>query len=260
MAYALVERAARPSDLLVVGDRRSGHLEMDDEREVGLVVAHAERRRRDHALQLVALQQLFDLEPAFVRIIARVGPRRDAVACEPVGGAARIVDGERVDDAGAGKRRDRLREPRQPLGLRRKMQHVEREALAIERTAQHDQVVTELIDDVVDDAIVRGCRGAQHRNAARQQIEDARDPSVVGPEVVAPVADAVRLVDHEEPRARGELRQHRVAELLVGEAFGRHEQEIDPVGVDVGFDLLPVGGVVARDAGGAHRRRSPASI
>ena len=51
-----VERASGASDLLVVGDRGPGHLEVDDERKVGLVVAHAEGRRCDHALEIVALQ------------------------------------------------------------------------------------------------------------------------------------------------------------------------------------------------------------
>ena len=74
--------------------------------------------------------------------------------------------------------------------------------------AQHEEVVAELIDDVVDDAIVRGRGRAEDRNAGRQQIEDAGDAPVVGPEVVTPVADAVRLVDHEQTRRGGDAGQH----------------------------------------------------
>jgi len=40
-----------------------------------------------------------------------------------------------------------------------------------------------------------------------QQLEDADEPPVIGPEVVAPVADAVGLVDHEQAGACGDLRQ-----------------------------------------------------
>ncbi len=48
---------------------------------------------------------------------------------------------------------------------RREMQHVEREALAVERAAQHEQVGAELVDDVGDDPIVGRGGGAQHRHA-----------------------------------------------------------------------------------------------
>ena len=103
-----------------------------------------------------------------------------------------------------------------------------REALAVERTAEHDEVVAELGDDVVDDAVVGGRGGAEHRDARGQQVEDAREAAVVGAEVVAPVADAVRLVDHEQADAsRDELGQHVVAEPRVGEALGRDEQQVD---------------------------------
>ena len=141
------------------------------------------------------------------------------------------------------------------------MHDVEREALAVERAAQHEQIVAELIDDVFDDAVVRGRGGAQHRDARREEIEDARDAAVVGPEVVTPVADAVRFVDHEEPDARRDQREHLVAEAAVGEALGRDEQEIDLVALERLDDPIPLVGVVARDAAGPHaaelrRRRS----
>ena len=57
-----VERAAGSADLLVVGDRRARRLEVDHEREVGLVVAHAERRRGDERLDLVGLQLRLGVE------------------------------------------------------------------------------------------------------------------------------------------------------------------------------------------------------
>ena len=119
------------------------------------------------------------------------------------------------------------------------MHDVEREALAVERAAQHEQIVAELVDDVVDDAVVRGRGGAQHGHAGGQEIEDAGDAAVVGAEVVTPVADAVRLVDHEQPDARRDQREHVVAEAAVREPFGRDEQEIDLVAFDRLDDLAP---------------------
>ena len=73
--------------------------------------------------------------------------------------------------------------------------------LAIQRTADGEQLVAELRLDVGDDPVVRGRGGAEHRHAAGQEIEDASEAAVVGPEVVAPVADAVHLVDDEQAGA-----------------------------------------------------------
>ena len=61
--HAAVEGAARPTDLLVVGDGGARRLEVDDEAEVGLVVAHPERGGGDERLDLVALQPAFRFDP-----------------------------------------------------------------------------------------------------------------------------------------------------------------------------------------------------
>ena len=138
-------------------------------------------------------------------------------------------------------------------GRRREVQHVEREALAIERAAQHEQVVAELVDDVVDDPIVRRRGGAQHRHAGRHEIEHAREPAVVGPEVVAPVADAVRLVDHEEAGARRDVRaapssRKRGFAKRSGETRSRSTRRR----ARSASSCLPLVGVVARDPNRAH--------
>ena len=138
-----------------------------------------------------------------------------------------VVDGQRVDDAGTRQLRNRLRQPREAFGLIREMRYIERQALAIQRAAQHHEIVTQLIDDILHHAIVGGRRRAQHRNAPRQEIEDAGDAPVVGAEVVTPVADAMRLVDHEQPD-RSARSAARCRGTAVGEAFGRDQQEIDP--------------------------------
>ena len=118
------------------------------------------------------------------------------------------------------------------------------------------QIVAELIDDVFDDAVVGGGGRAQHRDARREEVEHAGDAPVVGPEVVAPVADAVRLVDHEQADARGDQREHVVAEARVRESLGRDEQQVDLVALERLDDPVPVVGVVARDASGRARRRA----
>ena len=53
------------------------------------------------------------------------------------------------------------------------------------------------------------------------------DPAVVGPEVVAPVGDAVRLVDHEQAAGRGQAWQHLVAEAGVVEPLRADQEHVD---------------------------------
>ena len=111
-------------------------------------------------------------------------------------------------------------QPRQPLGLRGHVDDAQRQTGAGQRTAQDEQVVAELAGDIGDDAVVGGGGAGQHRHARRQQLEDASDAAVVGSEVVAPVADAVGLVDDEQTAAGTDDREHLVAEAAVGEPLG----------------------------------------
>ena len=109
----------------------------------------------------------------------------------------------------------------------------------------------ELLDDVGDHPRVGGGRGGEHRAAGRQVGEQVADPPVVGPEVVAPVADAVRLVDDEQPGRLGQPGQLLVAEPRVVEPLGAHQQQVDLVGGQRGGHLGPLVGV-----GGVHRHRA----
>ena len=105
--------------------------------------------------------------------------------------------------------------------------------------------------------------GAHRRRRRRGQREHARvperldrraEPEVVGPEVVAPLGDAVRLVDDEEGRpGGGELVEHgRVGELLGGE-----EEELERVLRQLGERLLALALRHARvELRGAERARS----
>jgi hypothetical protein len=97
----------------------------------------------------------------------------------------------------------------------------------------------QLVGDVGHHAVVGGGRGAQHGDAFGQALEHLRQPAVVRAEVVAPVGDAVRLVDHQQADALGEQRQHRLAELRVVQALGADEQEVDGVLREQRAHLLP---------------------
>ena len=71
------------------------------------------------------------------------------------------------------------------------------------------------------------------------------DPPVVGSEVVAPVRDAVGLVDDEQPDRALDRRAGRAREVLVRQPLGRDQQDVDLVGrglLDLG-PLVDVAGV-----------------
>ena len=82
------------------------------------------------------------------------------------------------------------------------------------------------------------------------------DPEIVGAEVVAPLADAMRLVDGEERRPDA---LHQRGGAGRGEALGGHVEELQAAGVEGGEDLLHLGALGLRgegaggDAGGAQR-------
>jgi len=63
----------------------------------------------------------------------------------------------------------------------------------------------------------------------------------------------VRLVDHDQAGAGGQLRQHAVPELRVVQPLGADQQHVDRAGGDLVIDALPVGRVR-----GVDRRRADA--
>ena len=232
-----LDRAAGAADLLVVGDDRAGRLVVHDEAEVGLVVAHPERARGDDALQVVGEQPVLDGDPPLGLDLARVGLGGDAVRGEPLRDLLGVALGQRVDDPRARHGVEVRRQPGEAVGLAGQLDDLEAQARAPERAAVGDErraavAGAQLLLDVGDDAIVGGRRRAEDADAVGQPLEHVGDAAVVGPEVVAPVGDAVRLVDDEQPDALGEDRQHPRAELRVVQPLGADQQQVDGVGVE----------------------------
>ncbi len=96
---------------------------------------------------------------------------------------------------------DVLDQPGQPFGLARELQHTEGQAGAPERPAERGEGGAELFGDVAHDPVVGRGGAAEHRHdAGPERGDEPADPPVVGPEVVAPVGDAVHLVDHDQTR------------------------------------------------------------
>ena len=136
------------------------------------------------------------------------------------------------------------RQPGEPVGLRGELDHLEPQRGARERPAVGPQrrggvAGAQLLLDVGDDAVVGGRGRRQHRDALGQPLEHLGEPPVVRPEVVAPVGDAVRLVDHEQADPLGEQRQHRLAELRVVEPLRADQQQVDRVIREQPAHLVP---------------------
>ena len=213
-----VERTTGAADLLVVVDRRGGRADVEAEREIRLVVAHAQRRRRDDGLDLVGAQRGLD-----ARAVGRLGPARCTPrpraratarnAVEPLG----VGDRQAVDDARARQRAQRLVDPRVPLERRTGPASTPRcSDSRASRPRCTNVPAPSCAGDVGRHPRVGGRRGGEHREIGVRQ-QQRGDPLVVGPEVVAPRGDAVRLVDDEQPEPRQQRLEHAGGEPRVGE-------------------------------------------
>ncbi len=124
------ELSPGPPDLLVVTDGRPRPLEVHDEGEVGLVVPHAQRSGGDQRLDLVALQGGLGIEPQVCIRATGVGQHVVTVPAQPGRNELDVADGQAVDDACPGQRRQHLVEPGEPLGRRRHVDHLQRQPVA----------------------------------------------------------------------------------------------------------------------------------
>ena len=150
-------------------------------------------------------------------------------------------------------------QPGQPrLGVGQ-AQHAEAQRGAGERTADRHDVDgrtvgtgAELLGHVCDDPAVGRGRGGEHGNRCRHPGDEVAQAPVVGPEVVPPVADAVRLVDDEQADALHEGGQLLFAERRVVQALGRDQEHVDLVGGQLGEHVVPLVRVRGVDGDGAH--------
>ena len=205
------------------------------------------------------------------RSCAWYGPGLDALRAQPRGDPLAVGDGEAVDDAVAGQLRELLGEPGHALGAVAQLDRLEPEAGPGERPADDLHADAELLDDVGDHAVVRGGGGREDRDPLGQRRDEPADAPVVRPEVVAPVADAVRLVDHEQPDRRAAAWAARSApKRSFDSRSGEIDQDVDLVVGDrasAAVPLLDVAGVdghrpEAQAVGGAelvaHERKQRA--
>jgi hypothetical protein len=169
------------------------------------------------------------------------------------GGLLGSGDGERVDDAAARQVTDACRQPGQAGAVAGQPKHPEPQRVAGERAADRrhlDPAGAQLLRDVGHNALVGRRGGREDRCAGRERAEQVADAPVVGAEVVAPVGDAVRLVDDHQPAAGDQPGQLLLAEPRVGQPLGGDEKDVDVVRREPGGDVVPLRHVRAGDLDG----------
>ena len=144
--------------------------------------------------------------------------------------------GQRVGDPGVPLQRREPRHDRQP------------QRGPGQRATEGDGVVAELRGHVAGDPLVGGRGGGQHRGVRRQGQQGPGQPLVVGPEVEAPVRDAVGLVDHQQPAGGEQIRQP-AGEPGVGQSLRGDQQDVDQPLPEVGQHRVPLVDVGRVDGG-----------
>ncbi len=246
--------APAAAGLLVVGLEAGGQGPVGDGAYGVGVDAHAEGVGGDDHLGSAGHEGLLAATAGVGGHAGVIGDGGDAGAGDELGDGVGVAAGAAVDDRGAGLERVLRGEDVQEGGALARDgagslqgEDVEGEVGAVEAGAHGDGLAqTEARGDLLRDAGGGGGGGGHHGGAAEGR-DGVVQAQVVGAEVVAPLGDAVGLVDDEEgDAALGEG----VAEGGGGEALGGGEDERGLAG----GDRAQRGGVVpVGHAGGEHR-------
>ena len=219
-ALRRVAVAPRPPGLLVVGLDRLRHVQMNHAPHVGLVDAHPERDRRTDHRHLVARELVLHLLAQRARQTRVIRLRRNPRIAQTLRRGLRVHPPQRVDD----RRRLRIarQQPHQPFGRLLLRHHPIRQVgPVVARTELADARPPELLHDVRRHPIRRRRRQRRHRRI-RETTRQLRELPVVGPKLVPPLRDAVRLIDRDQLRRR---RVHQVREALRVDPLGSHVEQ-----------------------------------
>ena len=188
-----------PPGLLVIGFERPRQVEMDHRADVGFVDAHPEGVGRDDDLGLPGHESVLGLG-AFVAGEARVVDDHLAAEflLEVLADRLALRPARGVDDGRAGGLAQRLGQRGELVVVAPGLDDGVAQVGAVEPGDELGVVAeVELVGDVAADDV--GRRGGEGDAGGRADLSTGQaDPGVVGAEVVAPLADAVRLVDRQE--------------------------------------------------------------
>jgi hypothetical protein len=218
-----------------------------DEAHVGLVDAHAERDRRDHDHSVFAEEPLLRAA-AHARIEARVVRQCvHAVRRKERGELLGARAGQRVDDArDGGARCIRTLAPDEVEQLLANLELGADAVLDVRTIEARDKMARTAEREPLGDLAMRclggggGERDARHPWPALCEIGEGE---VVGAEVVAPLGDAVRLVDGEE--RDGAAREEPLRRLVV-QSLGRDVEQVELAREVGALDCGSLGRLLAR--------------
>ena len=196
---------------------------MDHETDVRAIDAHAEGDGGDDDVHALAQECVLVRLALRVREAGVIRQGRDADARQPSRKRIDLLPREAVDDARLGAM---AAEHLLQLALQRGPgQHAVEKVGPVERSDELRWIVQrELCGDIAPDPR-RGRRGVGMEANARKQLPQACQLAILRPEVMPPVADAVRLVDrHEADAARRQQRQEAFA-AVAHEPFRREIQQ-----------------------------------
>ena len=225
--------ATGAAGLLHVVFQRARNVGVQDQPHVGLVDAHAEGVGGDHDPQLAVDEAPLQVLLGLGRNLAVKGGRGVSLVPQEGSQFLGLAAAGAVDDgASGGIGRQVVRQDvvdMGELGRGRRFDHHEIEIATLAAAVQHLQRNTHLIAKILDDLghhIGFGRRGeAQHRRQrllARPLADEASDVAVIGPKVMSPFGQAMRLVQH--PGADFPLAQG-LAQAVAAQLLGRDDQD-----------------------------------
>ena len=214
--------AARAPGLLAVLLEALGQRRVQHEAHVGAVDAHAEGHGRDDHVDLLVRERVLRAAAHLGVETGVVGDALHAALAQRFVDALDLLARDRVDDAGlATVARQHAADLLDELVARL---HAVDQVRPVAGGHEHERIdEAELALDVAPHVLVGGGGESLQRHERRAAAQLA-ELAVLGPEIVAPVADAVRLVDRDRRQA---ARNEALEETLEHEAFGRGVEQLE---------------------------------
>ena len=233
--------AARPADFLIIAFDRFRQIGMGDPADVGFVDPHAKSHGGHHDQPVFALKPCFG-NPPFLRlhpgvIGAGLMPLTPQRMRQRLGlGAGAAIDNPRLPAPRLGKGQNLV--TRIVFHLKRQMD------VGPVKTAQKGGgriTVEQPVDDFATGFLVRG--GGKGRQRYTQRPADCADLQIIGAEIMAPLADAMRLI-HRDQRGVDPPQQSHGCHRP--QPFRRHVQQFQPAVIQRLKDFFGLGVGIAR--------------
>ena len=178
---------------LIIGFDIARNIKVDHEANVWFIDAHAERHRRHHNLQVIALKFFLHVGANIIFQPSMIGRRANSLALQARSGVFYFRPAVAVDNAGL-----------TALFLHVAHQLIERFELLHQHVANIRTVKTaDLNQRIVQpqqahDILARGvvgCGGQRHKRQRREPLAQLTERGIFRAEIVAPLGDTVRFIN-----------------------------------------------------------------